>query len=338
MAEDAARRDLVVVGASAGGVEALQSLVSSLPADTSAAVCVVLHMPPRAASALPRILARAAALPVAEAADDQHIVPGRIYVCRPDHHLLIHDGHLRLGRGPRENGHRPAVDTLFRSAARWRGGRAVGVILSGSLDDGAAGAGELERRGGVVVVQEPATAMYAGMPTACIESTQRAMVLPLDEIGPAIVGLCAESISSPTPPASDLLVLETDMAEFDVGALQDPDRPGTPVGMTCPDCSGSLFEIASAGQIRYRCRVGHAWSARSLVAEQDEVLENALWMALRSLEDKAALHRRMAGAAEDGGQPITAERSRSLADEAQGAAAVIRNLLIEERPAAVAEG
>jgi two-component system chemotaxis response regulator CheB len=164
------------------------------------------------------------------------------------------------------------------------------------------------------------------------------MVLPLDEIGPAIVGLCAESISSPTPPASDLLVLETDMAEFDVGALQDPDRPGTPVGMTCPDCSGSLFEIASAGQIRYRCRVGHAWSARSLVAEQDEVLENALWMALRSLEDKAALHRRMAGAAEDGGQPITAERSRSLADEAQGAAAVIRNLLIEERPAAVAEG
>jgi two-component system chemotaxis response regulator CheB len=133
-------------------------------------------------------------------------------------------------------------------------------------------------------------------------------------------------------------VLETDMAEFDLGALQDPERPGTPVGMTCPDCSGSLFEIDDGGRFRYRCRVGHAWSPRSLVAEQDEVLENALWMALRSLEDKAALHRRMAAGAEASGQSLTAERSRSLAGEAQNAAAVIRRLLIAESPAAAVEG
>src|SRR5215207_2026811 len=177
-----ASREIVVVGASAGGVEALRAFVSALPRDLPAAVLVVLHLPRSSASALHKILSRSGPLPAGQAADGEAVRPGCVYVAPPDHHLLLRDGSVALTRGPQENGHRPAIDPLFRSAARHYGPRAVGVILSGTLDDGASGLAAIARRGGTAAVQDPAEALYPGMPVAALEQVPTAFVARAAEL------------------------------------------------------------------------------------------------------------------------------------------------------------
>jgi two-component system chemotaxis response regulator CheB len=182
-------RDLVVIGASAGGVEALKRLVADLPADLPAAVCVVLHIAPTSSSALAGILDRAGRLPCSPAIDGEPLRAGHIVVAPPDHHLIVEDGRARLTMSARENGHRPAVDTLFRSAAAARGDAVVGVVLSGTRDDGAAGLAVIKSRGGVAVVQDPDDALYAGMPTSALANVQVDAVAPIELIGRSIVSL-----------------------------------------------------------------------------------------------------------------------------------------------------
>ncbi|MEU4623828.1 chemotaxis protein CheB [Actinoplanes sp. NPDC023801] len=198
-AAPAQHRDLVAVGASAGGVEALRALVAGLPPAYPGALLVVLHVPRSAPSALSGILSRNGPLPATTAADGEPVMPGRIYVAPADHHLLLLDGHLRLSRGPAENGHRPAVDPLFRSVARAAGRRAVGVVLSGSRDDGAAGLASIAARGGTTVVQEPGEALHPWMPRAALDAVQADHVEPAAKIGP----LLDKIAKGPLPPGPD---------------------------------------------------------------------------------------------------------------------------------------
>jgi two-component system chemotaxis response regulator CheB len=321
------RRNLVVIGASAGGVEALRAVVAKLPRDLRATVLVVLHIPSYGGSVLPAILARAGDLPAAHPAHTEPLADGRILVAPPDHHLVLDDGMVRLTRGPRENGHRPAIDVLFRSAARTWGPRVIGVVLSGVLDDGTAGLISISQRGGATVVQDPADAVYSGMPNSALEHVTPDHVVPAREMGPLLGRLCKEEVADPSDPPSPLMEIETEMALMDASAMDGDDRPGRPSGFSCPDCNGVLWEIHDGELTRYRCRVGHAWSAESLLGQQAEQLDSALWMALRGLEEKAALARTMAERARDRNSTVVATRFDDQAEDATRAAGLIRAML-----------
>lgn len=322
---DSSPRDLVVVGASAGGVEALRSLVAGLPRDFPACVLIVLHVPPSSPSALPAILSRIGTLPVRHAREGDTLVPGTVLVAAPDHHLIVYDGAVTLSRGPQENGHRPAIDVLFRSAARAKGAGVVGVILSGALDDGSAGMVAIAQRGGGCVVQDFSEALHDSMPRSAATAVPDATVASVADMPTLLKRLLAELVPDEAP--SKLMMMETAMADMDPEAMHEPDRPGRPSGYACPDCHGALFEIEEGPLVRFRCRVGHAWSAESLAARQTADLESALWMALRSLEEKAALNRQQVVRAIDRGHDLTARKLESDADEAVRAAELLRGLI-----------
>jgi two-component system chemotaxis response regulator CheB len=319
-------RDLVVVGASAGGVEALRGLVGGLPASFPACVLVVLHVPATSPSALPAILNRAGPLPARQAVDGDVLVPGTVLVAPPDHHLVVYDGALTLSHGPQENGYRPAIDVLFRSAARARGSRVVGVVLSGALDDGAAGLVAISQRGGACVVQDFAEALHDSMPRAAATAVPSALVASVDHMPELLGRLLADPVPEPPGPSS-LMEVETAMADLDPEVMLEPDPPGVPSGFACPDCHGVLFKIEDGPLIRFRCRVGHAWSPESLTARQSSDLESALWMALRSLEEKAALSRQLGGRALDRGHDLASSRFDLDAEEAMRAAELLRELI-----------
>ncbi|MEU4557781.1 chemotaxis protein CheB [Actinoplanes sp. NPDC023936] len=317
-------RDVVAVGASAGGVEALRALVAGLPPDYPGALLVVLHVPRDAPSALPRILSRSGPLPAFLAEDGEPVQAGHIYVAPGDHHLLMLDGHLRLSRGPAENGHRPAIDPTFRSVARAVGRRAIGVVLSGSRDDGAAGLAAIARRGGTTLVQDPGDALHASMPRAALDQLDPDHVAPAAKIGGLIAGITAMELEPATPPEADP-VLDAEVAAADLLPITS-DKLAPPAGYGCPNCGGSLFLIEERPVPRFRCRVGHAWSPESLLDEQAEALESALWMALRALEEKAALSHRMA--ASRPGRP-TGARFLAMAEDAASAGTTLRGLIAQ---------
>jgi two-component system chemotaxis response regulator CheB len=326
-------RELVVVGASAGGVEALREVVAGLPADFPAAVLVVLHIGPTSLSVLPQILRRAGRLPADHAVDREPIVPGRVLVAPPDRHLLVRDGLAVLDGGPRENGHRPAVDPLFRSAARWYGPAAIGVVLSGTLDDGAAGAATLVGHGGNLLVQDPAEALYPGMPRAAMRATRPLVVVRSAEIPRCLVGWAAEEAVTGHPPRDDGPAAKAGGTELDQTTPSRLAEGGGPAALSCPDCGGAMYELDAGGLHRFRCGViGHTWSPESLAAQQVEQAEGALWSAVRSLEETAALHRKLADAAAARGSPHSATRHGERAEDALDGAQRVRDLILR-RPA-----
>ncbi len=330
MTEDTlAGRDIIVVGASAGGVEALIGFARCLPRDLAAAVFVVLHLPSHANSVLPQILDRAGLLPAARAVDGERIEHGRIYVAPPDFHLLVEPGRVRLSRGPRENHHRPAVDPLFRSAARFYGPRVVGVVLSGTLDDGASGTFAVKMRGGVAMVQDPDEALFSSMPESAARYTTVDWSLPVAEMGPVLARLAAEPVAEEGGMlVSRELEMEAKVAAMDAGAIHDNERPGTPSGFACPECSGALWELQDGDLVRCRCRTGHAFTANTLLADQSIALEDALWTALRALEEQAALAHRLADRSRDSGHLMMVRRFEEQERDATERAEVIRRLLV----------
>lgn len=321
-------RDLVVVGASAGGVEALRAFVSGLPADLPAAVVIVLHMPAGGSSALPSILARSGELPAVAVKDGTRIQHGRIYVAPPNHHTVVQDGVLRLSKGPTENGHRPAVNVLFRSAALAWGPSVVGVVLSGALDDGTAGMVAIKNRGGMALVQSPDDALYQGMPETVLRHVEADHVVPAAEMGSLVARCVGDRVEQEAPPATEILRLEVEMSRDDAGAgFGDVPQHGRTTTFTCPDCSGSLVELPTPGG-QYRCLVGHGWTPDSLLEAYSGGLERALWMALRTLDEKTALARRMASHSRQAGRTLVAERYDNQEEEALAAAAVLRKYLL----------
>jgi two-component system chemotaxis response regulator CheB len=331
--------DIVVVGASAGGVEALSTLVSGLPRDLPAAVLIVLHLPPNGTSALPAILERRCCLEVVQARHGDTIEPGRVSIAPVDHHLLVRAGRLHLARGPRENGVRPAVDPLFRSAARYYTSRVIAVVMSGSRNDGTSGLAVVKQFGGVALVQDPAEALTPGMPESAIAAVEVDEVLSAAALAGAIDRISREPAPAFQRAMPPELVVEDEMGELAIDVLHHDDRPGTPSGFSCPDCGGVLWELRDADLLRFRCRVGHAWSSESLLGQQTDTLESALWVALRSLEERSALSRRMSENAGRRGHKVTARRFGEQAADADRAATSIRNFLLSRGTTVViAEG
>ncbi|HET6878214.1 MAG TPA: chemotaxis protein CheB [Jatrophihabitans sp.] len=325
------QRNIVVIGASAGGIEALRTIMAGLPSDFPATVLVVLHLPSYGNSVLPAILGRAGRLPATHPVSGEALRPGRVLVAPADHHLVIEGGRAVLTRGPSENGHRPAIDVLFRSAARAAGPRVVAVVLSGVLDDGTAGLSAVMARGGTSIVQDPKDALYSAMPENALAHVAVDHVLPAERIAPLLVELCAadnpsaDPVDPLDPPA--FLDIDAEVPGLSGTAIDVAGRPGTPSGFSCPDCGGVLWEIHDFDLVRYRCRVGHAWSAESLLGQQATQLDSALWMALRGLEEKAALARTLADRANERHSPLSAKRFVEQAGEASRAAKLIRSML-----------
>jgi two-component system chemotaxis response regulator CheB len=315
------QRDLIVIGASAGGVDALQELVRDLPPGFPAAVLVVLHVAATGTSVLPQILARRGPLPAVFARDREALRRGQIYVAPADHHMLVHDGHIHLTKGPRENGHRPAIDPLFRSAARAGGARTIGVILSGLLDDGASGLGFIKAHGGAAVVQDPDDALFASMPKAAMA------LVPIDRTVPArglAAALCA-LVEQPVEPVGGLEFEQMDRVELEDPAEAAALVQGPPSGLTCPECGGALWEQQDGPSLRFACHVGHAYSMASLVEEQGRALETTLWSAVRALEERADMHRRLARRASGSRRELYERR----ASDAETQARDLRQLLAD---------
>jgi two-component system chemotaxis response regulator CheB len=308
-----AQRDIVVIGASAGGVEALDTLMTGLPLEFPAAVFVVLHMLPTGHSVLPEILARAGPLPAAAAQDGEDIERGRVYVAPPDRHLLVMKDGVKLTHGPRENGHRPSVDPLFRSAARAFRERVIAVVLSGSLDDGTAGLRMVKRRGGTTVVQDPEDALYPGMPASAVANDGADYMLPVAQMATLLCDLVdapveVHALGNPGPEEED--VDQADRSDDDPTA-------GDLTSLTCPECGGTLWETIEGGFLRFKCHVGHAYSPESLETAQSEGLEMALWSALRALEERGDLFRRLARRAGVASRPRFEQRAEDVKQHAE---------------------
>lgn len=309
----------------------LQRIVGDLPHDLPAAVFVVMHL--GRASHLAPILDRAGKLPVVSAESGAAIRRGHVYVAPPGRHLLLHDGHLMLRRGPQENLSRPAIDPLFRSAAATFGGRVVGVLLSGALNDGTAGLHAVRRCGGITVVQDPDDAIVPEMPRSALAHVAVDHVVPGDAIG----SLLAELVAAPAGPTPDIpfdIRLEAALAAQELGDMATEDRLGMPSRFTCPDCHGTLWEIDDGGVLRYRCHVGHAFTGEAMLAAQAQQIEQTLWTLIRSHSERAAMVRRLA---EREKSPHRAKDLLSRAEEADRDAALVRQLILERGLLAVSE-
>ncbi|HXT58773.1 MAG TPA: chemotaxis protein CheB [Pirellulales bacterium] len=317
--------DLFVIGGSAGGLGALLTLVRGLPANLDAALCVALHTSPDSPGLLPHIVARATALACEYARDGETLRRGRIYCAPVDRHLLVEGDQLRVTRGPRENGFRPAVDPLFRTAARSFGSRAAAIVLSGSLGDGSYGLAVVKQLGGTAIVQDPEEALIPSMPQSALRSVEVDHVVAAGEMAELIVRLAGKSSEGDPempPPASsgDPAERGTDLA------IETP--PGQLTPLTCPECGGPLWQHEESRQLHFRCHVGHAYNAESLVEYHSKHVESALWTALRVLEEQAELQSRMAARAEGQQLAAAAKHFHRRAEDSKRQAAVLRGTLL----------
>jgi two-component system, chemotaxis family, protein-glutamate methylesterase/glutaminase len=332
---DADRQDIFVVAASAGGVSALQTLCQGLPGDLNASIFIVQHISPASKSMLPAILDRVSALPATSPREGEEIKAGHIYVAPPDHHMLVNRGRILIRKGPKENRTRPAADPLFRSAAVAYGPRVVGMVLTGTLDDGTAGLLAVKRCGGVAVVQNPDDAAWPDMPRHAMRKVTVDFCLPLDALSTLIARLSREP-AGPEVPIPQEIELEAHIAEQEMIAMIEENSgnslSGKPSMLTCPDCGGALMEVEDGPLLRFRCHVGHAYSPATLVEAQGEAFEQALWMALRTHNERIKLFTRMKENAESQGKPRTAAKWSEAMTEAQSHVDLLRTILTTHSP------
>jgi two-component system chemotaxis response regulator CheB len=316
---------LIVIGGSAGALSQLTQIVSDIPGGVGASICVVLHTAPGSVSYLPQILERAGALRAVHATTGP-IEPGCIYVAPPNRHLLVEPGGLHVYRGAHENGHRPAIDPLFRTAAASYGGDTVGVVLSGNLDDGTEGLAEIKARGGTAIVVDPATSPFPGMPSSAIEYVAVDHVLPAEQIADTLMPFLTlppvarngnrPGERGPDPVELDLMGTPTE-------------RAGNRTEFTCPECHGTLWEEPRGKMSHFRCRTGHAYSPQSLLWERNKTAEQALWSALLALQEKSVLASRMSARARKAGRAVDARRHEIRSRRADEDAALLEQMLTE---------
>jgi two-component system, chemotaxis family, protein-glutamate methylesterase/glutaminase len=306
---------VIVVGTSAGGVEALKALFSGLPADLDAIVLVVLHIAPTSPGYLPVAFGKAGPLPCVHPKQGQRLEKGHIYLAPPDHHMLVEArGTIRLSRGPKENRSRPAVDPLFRSAALAFGAKVIGVILTGNLDDGTAGLLAVKQSGGTTVVQSPVDAEAPSMPLNAARHVKIDHQVSLSEMAPLLARLTKDRHKAEQRVMPENLKIESQIAADDRAMLRSIERIGDPSIFTCPDCHGTLLRIRDESVLRFRCHTGHAFTAKSMLAALGETTEDTIWSAVRVLQEGALLLEHFAQHARDAGQK---DEAKALEQEAQ---------------------
>jgi two-component system chemotaxis response regulator CheB len=325
-------RNVIVVGASAGGVEALIQFFGELPADLAAAVLVVLHIPSSTPSQLAPILARATRLPVKPGVDLEEILPGQVYVASADRHLMVDGNQIRITRGPRESRSRPSIDVLFRSASVACGSRVVAVVLSGALDDGTAGAWAIKDRGGLVLAQEPSDAMHASMPESVIQHVEVDHVGTARQLAEVVAGLVGSPAPTmPSPGESEKHKVETLIAMEGDGLKAGVMELGKVSKYTCPDCHGVLMQIEEGSIVRFRCHTGHAFSLMTLMAEVNESIDTGLWDTLRAIEERVMLLRQMEQLARASQRVAEADRCKRQAEETEQRLKPLRELVLDPK-------
>jgi two-component system chemotaxis response regulator CheB len=320
-------RDIVVIGCSAGGVEALPRVLHQLPPDLQAAVFIVQHLAATNSPYLATILARASKLPVAWAEQGAPIEHGRVLIAPPDVHMLLAEGHVQLTGGARENYARPSIDKLFRSAAATHRARVIGVLLTGMLEDGVSGLRAIRDAEGVVIVQDPQDAAFPELPHRALKAVVPDRMLPLDRIGGAIISSVGVQVGVSV--ASQSLALEADL---DREGTSSPERLGTLGSQTtvaCPECRGPLWQVGDSVLRRYRCYLGHVTTASELLGASALEVESALWSAVRALNDRATTLQTLAEDAKRIGNGQSSETYASRANEAHQQADVVRKFMAD---------
>jgi len=293
-----AGHDIIVIGTSAGGLKALNAVISQLPATLPAAVFVVQHLAADKESYLPKLLNDITDLPVATPVDGATFKKGHVYVAPPDHHLLLNETTMRVMRGPQENRFRPSIDALFRSAARCQGSRVIGVVLTGYLDDGTVGLQAIKKRGGITVVQDPAEAEYPSMPLSALRYVNVDHSVPIAEAGALLTRLVAtEPADQDEHPTTPEIEIESKIAEQQMNTkefLDNVKEIGSLTPFTCPDCHGSIWQLGEEEPLKLRCHVGHSFTGEVFSTEQSQSVEKALWSAVRVMEEKVTFSRQLA--------------------------------------------
>ena len=325
-------RDVVVIGASAGGVTALLELVKGLPADFPAPIFVVQHLAADSPSILPQLLTAISALPAKHAENGELAQPGVIYVAPPNHHLLLEGKRVLVTRGPKENRFRPSIDALFRSAAYTYGPRVIGVVLTGYLDVGTSGLWSVQRMGGLTIVQDPKEAQFPAMPANALEFVEADYIVHIAALAPLLTRLTKELAPSKKPIATmelDLLQLELTIAKrdnaFELGIIDH----GQLTSFTCPDCHGALTQLIEGHIIRYRCHTGHAYSISALLSEVTQSVESLLYQSMRGLEETKLLLQQLGEHFSQNHQPTVAAVFFSKATQTGTQARVVHDSILQ---------
>ncbi|MEX2231348.1 MAG: chemotaxis protein CheB [Cyclobacteriaceae bacterium] len=328
-----ARRDIIVVGASAGGVKALTDFVKSIPEDFTGSIFVVLHVPPHSPSNLPGILTRAGALTAVHPKDGELIKPGRIYVAPPDHHMLLEGKSVLVKKGPEENRFRPSIDALFRSAAYVYGPRAIGIVLSGLLNDGTSGLWSIKRLGGLAIIQEPEDADYPSMPVNAIKYVAIDYAVPAQQMGALLGKLTLETRFKKvklSKKAMQLLEMEVIISKQDNAFEMGIMNMGELTPFTCPECHGVLVRLVEGKFIRFRCHTGHAYTASALLADLTKTVEEILWQGMRGLEETTLLLTQIARHFKKQGSKTTADIFLKKAEMTTKRARVIHDSVFKQ--------
>lgn len=327
MFEGSSNRDIVVIGGSSGATAPLKILLSHLPAGFPAAVFIAMHVPTRGTGILSMVAASVSQLPVQQAEDGMLIQPGHIYLAVPDRHLLLQEGRIRLGNGPRENLARPAIDALFRSAAVTYGSRVIGVILSGMLSDGAAGIEAIKRCGGVAVVQDPNEAIANEMPTNALRAADIDVTTQAARLGDVLSDLTREPAGWPRTAPADIR-LEVAIAAGERADSQVMRSIADPVPLSCPSCGGVMSAIRESHPLRFRCQVGHAMNADVLAQQQEGAVDEAMRVAFRLMGERTELVSRLAGENRDAGRHAIADAYDVRAKEYRRYTDVLRDAVM----------
>jgi two-component system, chemotaxis family, protein-glutamate methylesterase/glutaminase len=321
------KRNVIAIGASLGGVDAARQVLAALPNDLPAAVLITIHVGSNGLNAMADVFGAGSTIPTSTAVDGEPVQMGRVYIAPADHHLLVLHDVVRLGRGPRENMARPAIDPMLRSVGLSCGGRAIGVVLSGMLNDGAAGLADLKRCGGLTLVQNPSDAQARDMPLSALHAVDVDYRAPAAELGALLLRLVKENAEPAIAPPADIQ-LEVEIALGRPVGTEATATIATPVPLTCPHCSGVLSQIKRGPPLRFRCQVGHAFTAEALEAEQEGSVDEAMRVALRIIEERAVLLEKMAQAARRSGRSAVAPDFERRAHEYRAYAEMLRKPLL----------